>query len=304
MLGFARHDSFTSQKDHAMPEIKSLANETSQTLYDAFMAAFADYSVPITWSKADFDESNARRGLDLSISLGAYDGGRLVGFIMNGRGSWDGLPAAYDLGTGVLPEARGSGLSGALAARLVDFLAERGLRRYVLEVIRDNAPAYKTYVKAGFHVTRLLECPEGNHSDPGKPMPAGLGIVDLPGGTAFPRHEVAAFRDWQPTWQNSDDSILRTPGALVILGAVLDGRLVGHCVAGTKGTIWQLAVDRAFRRQGIGSALLREVAARTGPALRYINVQADDAATLGLLFRCGLGPGVGQYEMARELGGS
>jgi ribosomal protein S18 acetylase RimI-like enzyme len=284
-----------------MSEIRSLADEDEGRIYEAFMAAFADYSVPVAWSRADFDESNARRGFDRAISLGAYEGGRIVGFVLNGSGTWGGAKAAYDLGTGVLPEARGGGLSGRIAAELVRFLPGLGFRRYVLEVIRDNLPALKTYEKAGFEVTRELECPEGSYADPGIPAPAGLDFVDLPLGHAFLRATLSAFRDWEPTWQNSDDSVVRMPGSLVALAARLDGRLVGHVVASPKGTIWQLAVARGERGRGIGAALLHELSLRVGTSLRYINVQSDDKATLGLLARCGIHDGVGQYEMTRAL---
>jgi len=284
-------------------EIRSLAEEDEGRIFEAFMAAFADYSVPVAWSRADFDEANARRGFDRSISLGAYEGGRIVGFVLNGSGTWGGEKAAYDLGTGVLPEARGGGLSGAIAAELVRFLPGLGFGRYVLEVIRDNLPALKTYEKAGFAVTRELECPEGSYADPGIPSPSGLDFVDLPLGHAFPRSTLSSFRDWEPTWQNSDDSVVRMPGSLVALGARLDGRLAGHAIASPKGTIWQLAVARGERGRGIGAALLHELSLRVGPVLRYINVQADDKATLGLLARCGISDGVGQFEMTRALQG-
>lgn len=286
-----------------MSEIRNLSDEDEGRIYDAFMAAFADYSVPVTWSRADFDESNARRGFDRSISLGAYEGSRIVGFVLNGSGTWGGAKAAYDLGTGVLPEARGDGLSGTIAAELLRFLPGLGFRRYVLEVIRDNLPAFRTYEKAGFRISRELECPEGSYADPGIPAPAGLEIVDLPLGHAFPRATLSSFRDWEPSWQNSDDSIARMPGSLVALGARLDGHLAGHVVASPKGTIWQLAVAREERGRGIGAALLHELSLRVGPVLRYINVQADDRSTLGLLARCGIREGVGQYEMTRELQG-
>jgi len=297
-----------------MPDVRSLAGEDAGRLYGAFMAAFADYSVPLRMSFSDFAENNARRGFDPSISLGAYEGDRLVGFVLNGLGRWSGRPAAYDLGTGVLPEARGSALAGTLASRSVALLPSRGLELYVLEVIRGNLPAFKTYEKAGFSITRSLECPEGSYADDGRPSPEGLEVVELPGGAAFPRSRVARFRDWEPSWQNSDDSIARMPGRLSILMARLTGgpedvaeggeggRLAGFVVASPKGTIWQLAVARDLRRMGIGSALLRELARRVGPALRYVNVDARDEICLSFLARRGLGPGVGQYEMARELG--
>jgi ribosomal protein S18 acetylase RimI-like enzyme len=287
-----------------MREIRILEGESVERLYGAFMGAFADYAVPVSWSLDEFAESNARRGLDLSISLGAYEGERILGFILNGRGSWGGRPAAYDLGTGVLPEARGGGLSGELAARLVGFLPGRGIARYVLEVLRDNAPAIKTYERAGFRVSRLLECPGGSFVEPGLPEPVGLEILELPAGAAFPRSLFASFRDWEPTWQNSDDSVARMPGRLVVLGARLEGEILGGLVAGVNGSIWQLAVARGARRRGIGTALLRALAARSGPSLRYVNVQANDEASLGLLARAGISGGPGQYEMTRELGDS
>jgi ribosomal protein S18 acetylase RimI-like enzyme len=85
------------------------------------------------------------------------------------------------------------------------------------------------------------------------------------------------------------------------LEARLGGAAAGHLAAAPNGTIWQLAVRPDCRREGGGPALLRALARRTGAALRYVNVQADDAGTLGLLASCGIGPGVGQYEMILEL---
>ena len=93
------------------------------------------------------------------------------------------------------------------------------------------------------------------------------------------------------------------PGSLVVLAAQERSEVLGGLVSGKNGTIWQLAVAPKARGQGIGTALLRSLAARVGPSLRYVNVQADDAATLGLLARAGISGGPGQYEMTRELGG-
>lgn len=283
-----------------MQEFMTLEAESLQTVYGAFMEAFSDYSVPVTWSFEEFRASCLRRGVDLSISLGVREDGRLVGFVMNGRGTWGGVPAAYDAGTGVVPAARGSGLAGRMASRALDLLAALGIRRYVLEVIRDNLPAFRTYVKAGFEVTRSLECPGGVFTDPGKPAPVGL-TVEESGREGLDGKAAAARRDWEPSWQNSDDSVRRAVEPLVVLEASLEGSSAGHLVASPSGTIWQLAVDRDLRRRGIGTALLRTLASRRGPSIRYVNVQAGDGATLGLLESCGIGPGVGQYEMIREL---
>jgi len=287
-------------------EMRTLEGSEPRLLYAAFREAFADYEVPVTWSQAEFEAANARRGFDPTVSLGAFEDGRMVGFVFNGRGAWGGVPTVYDMGTGVVPSARGSALAGKIAERLKEMLPGLGIRRYLLEVIRDNAPALKTYERAGFRVTRNFECPGGTFADPGRPAPAGVRVEEL---AAFPRAQAAAMRDWEPSWQNSDDSIARNPTPLVMLGAREDGRaggrpegrLLGCLVAAPNGTIWQLAVDRGARRRGIGTALLRSLAARSGGAIRYINVQSDDEASLGLLARCGAGEGPGQHEMVLGL---
>ncbi|HOX32123.1 MAG TPA: GNAT family N-acetyltransferase [Spirochaetales bacterium] len=280
-------------------DIRSLEGEPPQRIYEAFMEAFADYQVPVAWSREDFEANKARRGFEASISVGAYEDGRLVGFSLNGRGSWGGAPTAYDLGTGVAPAARGSGLAGRLAEAAKELLPRAGIRRYLLEVLRDNAPAIRTYERAGFRVTRLFECPGGTFIPPGGAAATpGLSIEEL---SSFPAAEAAAIRDWEPSWQNSDEAIARMPGPLVLLGAREGARLAGFLVAQPSGTIWQLAVAREARRRGLGSALLAALAARSGGALRYVNVQADDAASLGLLARCGAAQGPGQYEMLLEL---
>lgn len=194
-----------------MQELMTLESESLEVVYGAFMEAFSDYSVPVSWSFEEFRASCLRRGVDLSISLGAREEGRLVGFVLNGRGTWAGAPAVYDT------------------------------------------------------------------------------------------EAAAARRDWEPSWQNSDDSVRRAVEPLVVLEARFEGRSAGRLIASRNGTIWQLAADQDLRGRGIGTALLRTLASRTDSSIRYVNVQSDDGATLGLLRSCGIGPGVGHYEMVREL---
>jgi len=79
----------------------------------------------------------------------------------------------------------------------------------------------------------------------------------------------------------------------------------------------QLVVRPDARREGVGTALLAALAARayaahaagagaTGepigaPAFRYVNVQSDDMASLGLLASVGLSEARDQWEMLKEL---
>jgi ribosomal protein S18 acetylase RimI-like enzyme len=51
-----------------------------------------------------------RRGFDPALSFAAFDG-CIMGFTLNGTGTFGGVPTAYDTGTGTLPEYRGRGLA-------------------------------------------------------------------------------------------------------------------------------------------------------------------------------------------------
>ncbi len=276
-------------------------------LYAAFLDAFSDYAVPIQLSLDGLRTMHARRGIDYAVSVGAFDGERLVGFIFNGDGTWKGGRCAYDGGTGVLPSHRGLGLSGALAAESERVLRAAGFERWLLEVLVGNDKAISTYRKAGFEPTRRFSCPDGLVPDAAAlaadaARKAGVAIVPLD-----PREvaSLAAFRDWEPSWQNSDDSLRRTPEALVSLAARSAndpaGAPLGYAVATDSGSVFQLAVKPDARRRGIGRALTAAIASRVPDGrLRYVNVQADDAETLGLLASLGAVSDIDQWEMIKE----
>jgi ribosomal protein S18 acetylase RimI-like enzyme len=57
---------------------------------------------------------------------------------------------------GVLPAGRRKGIGSALIERLLQTATERGLNTVWLEVIKDNFPAHKLFVKYGFIETREL----------------------------------------------------------------------------------------------------------------------------------------------------
>src|SRR5690349_14081141 len=73
-------------------------------LYECFLDAFSDYQVDMQMSREQFEQRITRDGVRLEISAGAFDNGKMIGFYMNGAGSWQGKQTAYDAGTGVIPE--------------------------------------------------------------------------------------------------------------------------------------------------------------------------------------------------------
>jgi len=283
-------------------EYRTLSGVPDEEILACFLEAFSDYQVPVRMTLEGFRENNALRGFDPAVSTGAFNDGRLTGFILNGRGDWNGLPTAYDLGTGVIPSRRGYGLAGALAAESFSLLRRAGLAQYLLEVIKTNAPALNLYRKKGFAITRDFDCFRGNRAAlEERPAPAGAELRPLDRGAI---KAAAAFRDWQPSWQNSDDALLRYPGQLTLLGVFLEGSLAGCGAIKPNGDIPQLAVSKDLRRRGLGSLLLRGLAASLPPdcdRLSCLNVESGDDATASFFKTRSLQLFAGQHEMLKPL---
>src|SRR5215216_4987635 len=117
------------------------------SLYDCFLEAFSDYEVDMQMSREQFEQRIARDGVELEISAGAFDDGKMIGFYMNGVGLWQGKQTAYDAGTGVIPEYRGRGVAKDLFAFVVERLREVSVSQYLLEVLTSNDRAVSLYRK-------------------------------------------------------------------------------------------------------------------------------------------------------------
>ena len=89
-------------------EIKSLEKTSFGTLFEAFGQAFADYEVQL--DKTQLRRMLRRRGFDPRLSFAAFDGEWIAAFTLNGTGNFNGLPTAYDTGTGTLEAYRGKDL--------------------------------------------------------------------------------------------------------------------------------------------------------------------------------------------------
>lgn len=117
-------------------EIKSLENTCFGTLFEAFGQAFADYEVQL--DETQLRRMLRRRGFDPRLSFAAFDGERIAAFTLNGTGNFNGLPTAYDTGTGTLEAYRGQGLAAKVFEHSIPYLREAGIRQYLLEVLQHK----------------------------------------------------------------------------------------------------------------------------------------------------------------------
>src|ERR1043166_9257057 len=103
-------------------------------------------------------EMCTRRGVVFELSPAEFDGERIAGYTLNALGTWNGVPSAYDSGTGIVPSHRRRGLARTLLEVSFEKLRERGAKQMVLEVLEENAKAVALYRALGFEVTRRFDC--------------------------------------------------------------------------------------------------------------------------------------------------
>lgn len=257
-----------------------------------------------------------KNAVDLECSVGAFVDGELIGFSLTGIDVWQGAPAAFDAATGILPAHRGRGL----ARRMFEFglprLKERGVERFLLEVLQVNEPAIKAYRNTGFHVTREFDCFEMDVALVGVPadLSARPSLETRHGPAAdvvvrpIPKErteELADQFEWVPSWENSLASIRRIPDDVLAFGAFERDALVGTIVYyPLLNWVMNLTVRRDLRRRGIGTRLLAHLLADLPegvPRVRLVNVAHDDRGTIAFLEGQRFQKFTSQYEMEMTL---
>ena len=119
-----------------MINYRLLSHDDLDSLYRCFLAAFSDYEVDMQMSREQFQQRITRDGVSLEMSAAAFDAHQMIGFCMNGVGTWRGRTTAYDAGTGVVREYRGRGIGKELFAFVTPRL--NGVEQYLLEVLTTN----------------------------------------------------------------------------------------------------------------------------------------------------------------------
>ncbi len=257
-------------------EIRNLAYTDFDTLFRGFENAFCDYA--IHFSKEEVQSMLTRRGYAPELSFAAFDKDEIVAFTLNGIGDFRGVATAYDTGTGTVKEYRGRGLAGEIFNKSLPALKKAGIKQYLLEVLKDNHKAINIYRKMNFETTREFDCFRQditlikNQNSTGADIPVCVRTVDS--STVL---GAMSFRDFEPSWQNSSESIKRGYAGLTGLGAFTNDTFVGYCVLDPQsGDIAQIAVSKEYRRMTIGSQLLSQaVTLMKTDFVKVLNVPAD-----------------------------
>ena len=281
-------------------QIKPLTTTTFGTIFQAFSQAFSDYELQL--NELQLQTMLRRRGFNPDLSFAAFDGDAIVSFTLNGVGNFNGIPTAYDTGTGTLKEHRGKGLATEIFEYSIPYLKEAGVRQYLLEVLQHNTKAISVYQNLGFETTRefnyfVRKNEEVNLNIKTAPFPYSIQQIDV-----LTFDFIPDFWDFHPSWQNSCESIRRVAGDFVGLGAFADRKLVGYCVLEPiAGDITQIAVDRQHRREGIATRLLHEaIRLNKNDAIKILNTDVTCHSITNFLKSKNIVVTGKQFEMAKK----
>lgn len=123
-----------------------------EELTEAYNHTRVDYIVPMPMNAAKLREYVETYDVDMQASVVAVDGSEILGLAMlgvrHGR--------AWITRLGVIRSKRRRGAGKGLVAHLIDQARQREATKIVIEVIKNNDPAYQLFTKAGFRDTREL----------------------------------------------------------------------------------------------------------------------------------------------------
>lgn len=275
-----------------MATFQTLANISIEKLLAVFNWSFSDYVIPFRLTKEQLENKIKDEGIRLDFSAGAFENNQLIAFVLHGYDIIDNLKIAYNAGTGVIPDKRGHKLTAQLYDYILPVLRENNVDKVMLEVITTNERAIKTYQNIGFKTVRQFNCYKGSlqcttNND-----------VEIRKLESYDWQKFYSFWDIKPSWQNSVTIVEKMKASNVSVGAYLNDKLLGYVIfnPNTK-RIHQLAVDKNYRRKGVGRQLLGFIATNYAKDIAAINIDVSAEGIFEFMKACGMYVPVMQYEM-------
>ncbi|MGD2248171.1 MAG: GNAT family N-acetyltransferase [Candidatus Methanofastidiosia archaeon] len=279
-------------------EYKLLKSESIKTIYNCFLEAFSDYTVDMQLPFEKFQRMITRNNVNLKYSIGLYHKDTLTGFILNGVGTWNGVPTVYDSGTGIIKEFRGKNYSTVMLQKVKQYI-QKDFQQYLLEVIQTNTPAFTLYNNQGFNIQRELACFYADKAKINTKSNPDIAVNPL----ALEWDILQSFWNFRPSWQNSIPAVERMSEYFEALGAFIHKTCVGYVLFDpVSGEIIHIAVKKNMRRKNIGSHLLSVISDKTkSKTLRIVNVDKNDHDTMHFFKDNNFVNDVNQYEMILPL---
>jgi ribosomal protein S18 acetylase RimI-like enzyme len=205
-----------------------LADPDYAQITACFNRAFSDYFVPFNATESYLRDRWHTGRVDFGLSVGAFDGEEMVGFLMTGVDQWQGLPTAFNAATGIVPNKRGQGIAGEMYAKLIPKLKSQAIQQSTLEVIAQNNRAIRAYEKQGFEIVRRLRCFKGSiPQDNGEHVSS---FVEFHKMLQADWNAYAKLRDFTWSWEYNQQAVDRMGADAEIWEARDNGRLLAYYV--------------------------------------------------------------------------
>jgi ribosomal protein S18 acetylase RimI-like enzyme len=172
-----------------------------EQLTDIYNQTRVDYMVPMPMNAARLAEYVHTYDVDLDSSMvAATQDGEMLGVNMLGVRE----DRAWITRLGVLPNTRRGGVGQALMENLMEQAARLSIKFVMLEVIKNNTPAYQLFKKLGFYeVGELLVLRRSPFTQPVDPIVADAERMDRTDSLVL----VGRDRGTQP-WTNQSESLV------------------------------------------------------------------------------------------------
>lgn len=276
-----------------MTTIQTIEKVDIKDITEVFNSSFSDYFVPMKLSVEQLKTKFEAENIALNYSVGAFDNGKLVGFILHCYRLENNIKQLYNGGTGVLKNYRGNGLTKKMYDFIIPKLENDTISNIHLEVLSQNYQAIKSYQKVGFNETRDLLCFKGSPL-----ITKANNEVTIEKLSRFDWKTLQSFWSILPTWQSSIYTISNLGEKVLAYGAYLHSKLIGYIVFNhSVNRILQLAVIPEFRNIGIGKRLIQALNQSCQNPISIINVDNKDKSTVLFFKKLGLENNVNQIEM-------
>ncbi len=269
--------------------IRPLEKANLEEILEVYNQSFADYIIPVSLTPEHLNMKLNSESVDLKLSVGAFDGERLIGFIFYGIRD----NKAYIGGTGVLPNYRGRKITYNMLHYSFEILKSNAIESILLEVITENKFAINAYQEAGFSITRKVNCYEGFPIIIANPLAKIEPLTDLE------LISGSTFWDIHPTWQNNLKSVQNIKEVCIMDGIYEKGELVAYKIMNKKlSRIYQFAVHKEYRNRYYASILFSNL---KDQKVRITNVDENELSTNDFLRSLGLKCYIQQFEMKKTL---
>ena len=267
-------------------QIKTLSETPVPQIVECLVEAFANYAVKMPSSPQFWANRWKWARIDYSLSIGVFDGDKLVGFIMTGIDQHNGLLTAFNTGTGVLPAYRGQQWVDKMYDFALPLFKKKEVQKLLLEVIQDNARAIRVYERIGFKIIRELHCFKGK-------LRKGTEKISLKRiDSSYAAQKENPNNDFY-SWDNRSEAILTDPesfNSYTVYGN--DNTEIGRfTMASNIGMLVQYEASKV-----LFPTLLKGIALGNDE-IKVNNVDSRRKEIIENLLEAGLKPTIQQYEM-------